>query len=119
MSENALTEERQGLIMDTPKEDGGATSPAERQLVLDPQDEIIAACCRALNKAHSLLDVIARYEGKVQTPEFVAACKAWVEDEFDPGTQTARPCVHNWRKALLDNSMHCTRCGITMSQECH
>lgn len=92
---------------------------AERQLVLDPQDEIIAACCRALSKAHSLLDVIARYEGKVQTPEFVAACKAWVEDEFDPGTQTARPCVHNWRKALLDNSMHCTRCGITMSQECH
>lgn len=85
----------------------------------DAQDEIIAAACKALDKAHSLLGVIARYDGKVQTPEFVAACKAWVDGEYDPGERGAKPCVHNWVKAKLDNSMGCSRCGISMDQDCH
>lgn len=85
----------------------------------DAQDEIIAACCKALDKAHSLLDVIVRYDGQVQTPQFVKACKDWVDGEYDPGTHRAKPCVHNWAKAKLDNSMYCTRCGIAMDQDCH
>ena len=95
------------------------SNPRSGGKAADPQDEIIAACCKALDKAHSLLSVIAKYDGTVQTPQFVKACKDWVDGEYDPGTHTARPCAHNWCKAKLDNSMYCSRCGIPMDQDCH
>lgn len=83
----------------------------------DPQDEILAAACLALDKAHSLLSFIVRYEGQC-TPEFVAACKAWVEGEYDPGTHKAKPCSHVWRKTALDNSIYCNRCRVSFESEC-
>lgn len=64
----------------------------------DAQDEIIQACCNALDKAWRLLDFIARYEGRV-TPSFLLS-KGWIDDEYDPGARSARPCQHNWVKAL-------------------
>ena len=77
----------------------------------DPQDEILAAACLALDKAHSLLSFIVRYDGKC-TPQFVEECKKWVNGEYDPGTHKPKPCSHVWKKAKLDNSIACTRCGV-------
>jgi len=82
----------------------------------DAQDEIIAAMANALDKAHELLSFVVRYDGKC-TPQFVTKCKDWVEGEYDPGTHRAA-CAHNWAKALLDNSIWCTRCGIKASTDC-
>lgn len=83
----------------------------------DAQDEILQAACNALDKAHRLLDCIVRYDGKV-TPELVARCREWVEDEYDPGERVPKPCKHNWTKAALDNSMWCSRCGTERSAGC-
>lgn len=83
----------------------------------DAQDEILAAACRALDKAHALLAFVVRYDGQC-TPQFVAKCKDWVDGEYDPGTHRATPCQHNWAKAELDNSMYCTRCGVPASTDC-
>lgn len=83
----------------------------------DAQDEILQACCNALDKARLLLDFIVRYEGQV-TPQFLAKCKEWVDGEYDPGERSSKPCPHNWVKASLDNSMWCSRCGIERSTGC-
>lgn len=83
----------------------------------DPQDEILAAACNALDKAHELLSSVVFYDGHVP-PQVVAKCKEWIDGEYDPGDRQAKPCAHNWAKAALDNSMHCTRCGIPASTEC-
>jgi len=93
----------------TPARSGGSAA--------DAQDEIIQACCSALDKAWRLLDFIVRYEGRV-TPEFLAQCKEWIDGEYDPGARSARPCQHNWVKARLDNSMWCSRCGAERSEGC-
>ena len=77
----------------------------------DPQDEILAAACLALDKAHSLLSFVVRYEGQC-TPQFVEACKKWVEGEYDPGTHRPRVCDHVPMKAVTDNSVSCIRCGL-------
>jgi hypothetical protein len=82
----------------------------------DSQDEILVAACMALDKAHDLLSFVVRYEGTL-TPQFVEKCKAWVDGEYDPGTQRAKPCAHNWAKTVLDGSIWCTRCGIKASTE--
>jgi len=79
-------------------------------------DEIIEACCKALDKAHSLLSFIVRYDGKC-TPQFVEACRVWVDGEYDPGERQPKRCAHNWVKAALDNSMWCSRCGIKHSTD--
>jgi hypothetical protein len=92
-------------------------NPRNAGEALDPQDEILQACCNALDKAHRLLDFIARYDGKV-TPEFIAACKDWVDGEYDPGERAPKPCKHNWVKARLDSSMWCSRCGTERSVGC-
>ena len=83
----------------------------------DAQDEILAAACNALDKAHDLLSFIVRYEGKV-TPRYLERVKDWVDGEYDPGTRRPKRCRHNWAKTKLDNSMYCTRCGIPRSAGC-
>lgn len=75
-------------------------------------DEEIRALCAALEKAHELLAFVVRYEGKT-TPEFVAACQAWVEDEYSPSTH-AKPCDHIPKRAALDSSVSCILCGLPM-----
>ena len=81
----------------------------------DVQEEILAAACNALDKAHDLLSFIVRYDGKAITPRFVERCRLWVDGEYDPGERKARPCKHNWVKAVLDSSMMCSRCGVERS----
>jgi len=81
------------------------------------QDEILAAACNALDKAHDLLSFIVRYEGKV-TPRYLERVKDWVGGEYDPGTRRPKQCRHNWAKTALDNSMYCTRCGVPRSVGC-
>lgn len=83
----------------------------------DVQDEILAACRNALDKAYDLLSFVVRYDGKC-TPEFVAACREWVDGEYDPGERQPKACKHNWAKTVLDNSMYCTRCGVERSVGC-
>jgi hypothetical protein len=82
---------------------------------IDPQDEILAAACRALDKAHSLLSFVVRYDGQC-TPEFVTACRAWVDGEYDPGERRPTPCQHIPRKAVLDGSIGCLLCGVDMGE---
>jgi hypothetical protein len=83
----------------------------------DVQEEILAAACNALDKAHDLLSLIVRYEGKC-TPPFVERCKEWVDGEYDPGTRQAKRCKHNWAKTALASDMYCTRCGVPRSVGC-
>lgn len=83
----------------------------------DPQDEIIAAMAKALDKAHDLLSSIVTNDGRC-TPQIVDKCQEWLEGEYDPGTHRARPCEHNWAKAVLDGSIWCTRCDIRASTDC-
>jgi hypothetical protein len=83
----------------------------------DADEEILAAACKALDKAHALLSFIVRYDGKC-TPEFVAACSEWVDGEYDPGERQPKKCPHNWAKTVLDNTMYCTRCGVERSVGC-
>ncbi len=78
----------------------------------DAQEEILAAACLALDKAHDLLTRVVFYDGAVPAP-IVAMCREWIEGEYDPGEHRAKPCRHNWAKAALDNSIACTRCGIS------
>jgi hypothetical protein len=77
----------------------------------DAQDEILAAACMALDKAHDLLSFVVKYRGKL-SPEFVSACEAWVDGEYDPAERRPKPCKHNWAKTKLDNMVYCTRCNI-------
>lgn len=81
--------------------------------MVNPQDEILAAACTALDKAHCLLDFIVRHDGKCTSTLFIAACKDWIDGEYDPGERKPKPCRHNWAKAAIDNSIGCTRCGIS------
>jgi hypothetical protein len=83
----------------------------------DVQDEILKAACVALDKAYYLLDYVVKYDGKC-TPEFVAACREWVDGEYDPGERQPKACQHNWAKTVLDNTMYCTRCGVERSVGC-
>ena len=80
----------------------------------DAQEEILAAACNALDKAHALIGFIVRYDGQC-TPQFIAKCKDWIDGEYDPGARAPKPCAHNWAKAVLDNTMRCTRCGTRRS----
>ena len=89
----------------------------EAALAARPTRDVYAAACNALDKAHSLLGFIVRYDGQC-TPEFIARCRDWIDGEYDPGTHRAKPCSHNWAKAVLDNSMYCTRCAIPASTAC-
>jgi hypothetical protein len=83
----------------------------------DVQEEILAAACNALDKAHDLLSFLIRYDGKV-TPAYMDRVKEWVYGEYDPGTRQAKRCKHNWAKTKLDNTMYCTRCGVPRSVGC-
>lgn len=84
----------------------------------DAQEEILAACCNALDKAHYILAAVAKYE--ILTPQMIAKAKEWVDGEYDPGTRQPRRCRHNWAKYALksENGMYCTRCGIPRSVGC-
>lgn len=78
---------------------------------VDPRDETIASARNALDRAHLLLSRVTFYAGHVPQ-SVVAECQAWVDAEYDPDTRRAKPCAHNWKKSVLDDSMGCTRCGI-------
>lgn len=78
---------------------------------VDPNEEALAACCNALDKAHALLSFIVRYEGQTTT-EFVSLCRDWIEGEYDPGERSAASCEHEWLKAALDNTLLCKNCGV-------
>ena len=82
----------------------------------NPQDEILAAACNALDKAHALLGFVVRHGGKC-TPEFMDACQAWLDGEYDPGTRQPKTCDHNFVNAVLDDSIGCTRCGLTLGDD--
>lgn len=93
------------------------TNPRSGGAPDDAAEEILAAACKALDKAHELLSFIVRYDGQC-TPQFVARCREWVDWEYNPGTHRPRPCEHNWAKAVLDDSIWCTRCGIRHGTDC-
>lgn len=82
----------------------------------DVQDEILAAACAALDKAHDLLSFLIRYDGQV-TPAYMERVKDWVDGEYDPGERKPKRCRHNWAKCALpdEHGMYCTRCGIPRS----
>lgn len=80
----------------------------------DAQQEILAAACNALDKAHDLLSFLVRYDGIV-TPPYMAKVKAWVDGEYNPGARRPKRCLHNWAKCTLTADMYCTRCGIPRS----
>lgn len=82
----------------------------------DVQDEILAAACLALDKAHDLLSVIAKYE--TVTPQLIARAKDWVDNEYDPGTRKPKRCRHNWAKCALTPDVYCTRCGVPREVGC-
>ncbi len=84
----------------------------------DVQEEILAAACLALDKAHELLSVIVRYE--TVTPCLIARAKDWVNGDYDPGTKTPKRCRHNWARYALKSEpgMYCTRCGVPRSVGC-
>lgn len=82
----------------------------------DAQEEILAAACLALDKAHDLLSFLIRYDG-MTTPEYLARVRDWVEGEYDPGTHRAKPCEHNWAKVVLSGAIVCTRCQIRASTD--
>jgi hypothetical protein len=50
------------------------------------------------------------------TEEFVRQCREWVSTEFDPETGNMKKCTHSWcsawKRAPLDGTMHCTKCGL-------
>lgn len=59
---------------------------------MSPQDEILAAACNALDKAHGLLSSVMRYEagGAIELPPLLAAdIQAWIDGEYDPGELAA------------------------------
>ena len=91
-----------------------AVSNREGGDAADVQEEILAAVCSALDKAHDLLSFLIRYEGKV-TPAYMERVKDWVDGEYDPGTRKPNRCRHNWAKCALTTDMYCTRCGIPRS----
>jgi hypothetical protein len=86
-------------------------------MIQDAQEEILAAACNVLDKAHEMLSFIVRHNGKC-TPEFVASCAAWVDGEYDPGERRPRTCEHVWKKAVLDGSVWCTRCNVRSAVDC-
>lgn len=73
------------------------------------KDEEIAVLVALLEQAHDLLRFVVRYDGKT-TPEFVARCREFVEDEFSGHEQDPKTCAHVPMKAALDDSVHCIRC---------
>ena len=77
-------------------------------------EEKLAACLLALAKAHRLLSVIDRYDGEPRaiTEEFVKQCREWDSTEFDPETGNVKKCAHRWKRAPLDGTMHCIKCGL-------
>jgi len=81
---------------------------------IDPQDEIIAACCNALDKVHGLLSTVVRYE--MVTPELIAACKDWVDGEYCPNARQANTCEHRPMTATLGNTVHCIYCGVQLGE---
>lgn len=83
----------------------------------DVQEEILAAACNALDKAHDLLSFLIRYDGKV-TPAYMDRVKDWVDGEYDPGTRRPKRCRHNWAKCALTPDMYCTRCGVPRAVGC-
>jgi hypothetical protein len=80
-----------------------AAPPSPRSDERDAQDEILAAACSALDKAHALLSVVAGVvkdgeqrmpigvhadEGGIArylTASFVKKCADWVEGDYEPG----------------------------------
>lgn len=83
----------------------------------DVQEEILAAACIALDKAHDLLSFLVRYDGQV-TPAYMDRVKAWVDGEYDPGERKPKRCRHNWAKCALTPDMYCTLCGVPRSVGC-
>lgn len=75
-------------------------------------EEKLASALMALDRAHLLLSVIDRYDGEAITEKFVDECKKWVNEEYNPETRTTKPCDHRWKRAPLDGTMHCIRCGV-------
>ena len=51
---------------------------------MDPQEEILAAACRSLEKAHALLSAVVQHDGRCP-PALVEQCRAWIDGEYDPG----------------------------------
>lgn len=82
----------------------------------DVQEEILAAACNALDKAHDLLSLVAKYG--IVTPQLVARATAWVDGEYDPGTRKPKRRRHNWAKCALTPDMYCTRCGVPRRVGC-
>lgn len=78
---------------------------------IDTNDEILAAACAALDKAHALLSDVVRLNGSMP-PAHVALCREWVDGEYDPGTHRPRQCNHVPMKSSTDNSVSCIRCGL-------
>jgi len=74
-------------------------------------DEILAAACAALDKAHALLSDVVRLNG-VMPPAHVALCREWVDGEYDPGTHRPKACEHVPMQSATDNSVNCIRCGL-------
>lgn len=86
---------------------------SRRDAMTSMDDEILAAACAALDKAHALLSDVVRLNGQMP-PAHVEFCRGWVDGEYDPGTHMARPCKHVPMRAALDGSMSCIRCGMTL-----
>lgn len=84
---------------------------------MDPQEEVLAACCNALDKAHSLLsDVVLLSADGPLPPQLIGLCRDWVEDEYNPGERRARPCKHVPMQNALDSGVSCIRCGVDMGE---
>lgn len=92
--------------MDLQKREGGEAE--------DATEEILAAACLALDKAHELLSVLVRYGAEGVTPKYLERVKGWVDGEYDPGAKRPKRCRHNWMPYGLNegNGMMCSRCGV-------
>lgn len=77
-------------------------------------DEMLAAACAALAKAHVLLSDVVSLNSQMP-PRHVALCREWIDGEHDPGTHRARPCEHGPMTAPLDGSVACIRCGVDLN----
>ena len=77
-------------------------------------EEKLASALLALDKAHLLLSHIDRYDGddRAITERFVDECRKWVNEAYNPETRTTKECEHRWKRAPLDGTMHCNKCGV-------
>jgi hypothetical protein len=82
---------------------------------MDGEDEMLAAACAALDKAHALLSDVVRLDGQMP-PAHVNLCKEWVDGEYDPGTNRPRACEHVPMRSATDNSVNCIRCGLFLGE---